>query len=203
MKCGKLIRWNLSCFICKVNNEQNWGTFIKTLTSIGPYLSRTPNIFSLLHNFTNNYTTALLYTGWLRVESTFYGLFLTFKIDPYCHFLFRVSFQNVSWLIRVLRNGMSAVYSWLSLMSNCFLKFLYSEKATKVCKIITSLLSYVLPVKSKVKISQNFMAFSEYMNFILVCIFVLFTITHIDSQAKFGGFIQKISVKINSNGLKK
>ena len=41
----------------------------------------------------------------------------------------------------------------------------YSEKATKFCKIFTLLLSYVVPVKSKVKISQNFVAFSEYMNF--------------------------------------
>ena len=39
----------------------------------------------------------------------------------------------------------------------------YSEKATKFCKISTLLLSYVVPVKSKVKISQNFAAFSEYM----------------------------------------
>ena len=31
--------------------------------------------------------------------------------------------------------------------------------------IFTLLLSYVVPVKSKVKISQNFVAFSEYMNF--------------------------------------
>ena len=45
------------------------------------------------------------------------------------------------------------------------LKFIYSEKATKFCEIFTLLLSYVLPVKSKVKISQNFVAFSEYMNF--------------------------------------
>ena len=30
----------------------------------------------------------------------------------------------------------------------------------------TLILSYVVPVKSKVEISQNFMAFSEYMNFI-------------------------------------
>ena len=35
----------------------------------------------------------------------------------------------------------------------------------KICKIFTLLLSYVVPVKSKVKISQNFVAFSEYMNF--------------------------------------
>ena len=44
-------------------------------------------------------------------------------------------------------------------------KFIYSEKATKFCEISTLLLSYVVPVKSKVEISQNFVAFSEYMNF--------------------------------------
>ena len=42
---------------------------------------------------------------------------------------------------------------------------MYSEKATKFCEIFTLLLFYVVPVKSKVKISQNFVAFSEYMNF--------------------------------------
>ena len=45
------------------------------------------------------------------------------------------------------------------------LKFIFSEKATKSCEIFTVLLSCVAPVKSKVKISQNFVAFSEYMNF--------------------------------------
>ena len=45
------------------------------------------------------------------------------------------------------------------------IKFIYSEKATKFCEIFTSLLSYVVPVKSKVKILQNFVAFSEYINF--------------------------------------
>ena len=40
-----------------------------------------------------------------------------------------------------------------------------SQKATKFCEIFISLLSYVVQVKSKVKISQNFVAFSEYMNF--------------------------------------
>ena len=38
-------------------------------------------------------------------------------------------------------------------------KFIYSEKATKFCEISTLLFSYVVPVKSKVEISQNFMAF--------------------------------------------
>ena len=45
------------------------------------------------------------------------------------------------------------------------LKFIYSEKATKFCEIFTLLLSYAVPVKSKEKISQNFVPFSEYMNF--------------------------------------
>ena len=44
-------------------------------------------------------------------------------------------------------------------------KFIYSEKATKFCEIFTLLLYYVVPVKSKVKILQNFVAFSEDMNF--------------------------------------
>ena len=41
------------------------------------------------------------------------------------------------------------------------LKFIYSEKATKFCEIFTLLLSYVVPAKSRVKISQNFVTFSE------------------------------------------
>ena len=51
------------------------------------------------------------------------------------------------------------------------LKFIYSEKATKFCEIFTLLLTTVHAHKIKVKISQNFMAFSEYMNFTyaLVC----------------------------------
>ena len=44
-------------------------------------------------------------------------------------------------------------------------KFIYSEKAKKFCEISTLLLSYVMPVKSKLEISQNFVVFSEYMNF--------------------------------------
>ena len=45
------------------------------------------------------------------------------------------------------------------------IKFIYSEKATKFCKIFTLLLTVCTVVKSKVKISQNCVAFSEYMNF--------------------------------------
>ena len=44
-------------------------------------------------------------------------------------------------------------------------KFKYSEKATKFCEISIVDLSYVVTVKSTVEILQNFVAFSEYMNF--------------------------------------
>ena len=44
-------------------------------------------------------------------------------------------------------------------------KFVYSVKATKFCEISTlQLLSTVHTDKSKVEISQNFVAFSDYMN---------------------------------------
>ena len=45
------------------------------------------------------------------------------------------------------------------------LKFIYSEKATKFCEIFPLLLTVCTVVKSKGKILQNFVAFSEYMNF--------------------------------------
>ena len=53
-----------------------------------------------------------------------------------------------------------------SLENFCLLKFIYSEKATKFCEIFPLLLTVCTVVRSKGKISQNFVAFSEYMNFI-------------------------------------
>ena len=50
-----------------------------------------------------------------------------------------------------------------------WLKFIYSEKATKFCEIFTLILTTVHTVKSKVKILQNFVAFSEYTNFTTYC----------------------------------
>jgi hypothetical protein len=61
---------------------------------------------------------------------------------------------------------------WIFWDFSCLiLKFVYSEKATKFCEISTLLLSTVHTEKSKVEISQNFVASSEYMNFI--CNFIL------------------------------
>ena len=45
------------------------------------------------------------------------------------------------------------------------LNFIYSEKVTKFWEISTVDLSYVVPVIFRVEILQNFVAFSEYMNF--------------------------------------
>ena len=44
-------------------------------------------------------------------------------------------------------------------------KFIYSEKATKFNEIFPLLLTVGTVVKSMGKISQNFVAFSEYVNF--------------------------------------
>ena len=53
-------------------------------------------------------------------------------------------------------------------------RFIYSEKTTNFCEISTLVLSYVVPVKSKVEILQNYVAFSEYMNFKISEVFVFF-----------------------------
>ena len=45
------------------------------------------------------------------------------------------------------------------------LKFIYPEMATNFCKITTVDLFYVVLVKFGMEILQNFVAFSEYMNF--------------------------------------
>ena len=45
------------------------------------------------------------------------------------------------------------------------IKFIYCEKATKFCKISTVDLTSITLDISMVEISQNFVAFSQYMNF--------------------------------------
>ena len=92
-----------------------------------------------------------------------YFLFLSFES-------FSLSSIEVVWLIyRSKQTGACFLPRRITIEHNCLwslcLKFIYSEKATKFCEISTLLLSYVVPVKSKVEISQNFVAFSEYMNF--------------------------------------
>ena len=52
-----------------------------------------------------------------------------------------------------------------NIFSLMLLKFIYSEKATKFCEIVPLLLTVGTVVKSKGTIPQNFVAFSEYINF--------------------------------------
>ena len=55
--------------------------------------------------------------------------------------------------------------SWNRIDRILLLKLMYSEKATKFCKISTLLLTGTTTQdKSEMKIQQNFVAFSEYMN---------------------------------------
>ena len=63
------------------------------------------------------------------------------------------------------RKSMMSFRLWFPIFDSIMmLKFIYSEKATIFFKIFTVDLSYVVTVKPTVEISQNFVAFSEYMN---------------------------------------
>ena len=73
--------------------------------------------------------------------------------------------QNMYILIASVTKLRLSTYYHLA-TSSCTIKFIYSEKATKFCEIFTLFLFYVVPVKSKVKISKTFVAFLECMNFI-------------------------------------
>ena len=66
--------------------------------------------------------------------------------------------ENTSYLDRLLHS--------LAVMNiHIHVKFIYSEKATKFCKICTVDFTGNTKDKSTVEILQNFVAFSEYMNF--------------------------------------
>ena len=82
-------------------------------------------------------------------------------------FSFRMSNNNLQSLI---------YHYMVQKMRNCiqdggttfWVNFIYSEKATKFWEIFPLLLTTVHAVKSKGNISQNFVAFLEYMNFTTV-----------------------------------
>ena len=79
-----------------------------------------------------------------------YSLFKATEVNCYSSYIVRKSYK----------------YDIVSHFNLRCLKFLYSEKATKFCEISTLLLSTVHAGKSKVEILQNFVTFSEYMNFV-------------------------------------
>ena len=87
----------------------------------------------------------------MRVEITFSkreGGFLSFK---FCKITIM---HKCVVLIQERINGRTVQEGSVEEMLAYMLKFIYSEKATKFCEIFTLLLSYVAPVKSKMKIAK-------------------------------------------------
>ena len=68
------------------------------------------------------------------------------------------------WTQKDLAKGKIVLEFALKKTLKFLVKFVYSEKVTKFCEIFILLLSTVHTDKSKVKISQNFVAFTDYMN---------------------------------------
>ena len=72
-----------------------------------------------------------------------------------CNFTF-VSFEQSEDIFGILdgNSGNRLLFTGAKIKKN-IIKFIYSKKATKFCEIFPLLLSYVVPVESKVKILQN------------------------------------------------
>ena len=100
----------------------------------------------------------LLGFRWLpRINKYYYQEFLCDVHIPNSSF-YIFSFNCNCQLLKMWQ-----IYDYCVLTS--IIKFIYSEKAQTLCEISTLDLFYLVTVKSRVKITQNFVAFSEYMNF--------------------------------------
>ena len=111
--------------------------------------SLTKNLAMILYPFLGNLTTQI-------------AIFSVFHISNTARSTVIIAMQNSHFNRGVVTLGP------IGPPKCCLLKFIYFEEATKFCETSTLLLSYVVPVKNKVEISQNFVAFSEYMNFELL-----------------------------------
>ena len=104
--------------------------------------------------------------------------FLSFLMQIFYVSNYAKYFINISWSESTFRKYFSRM--WPMQITDFIvvslpvlgLKFIYSEKATKFCEISTNYLSYVVPVKYLVEISKKFVAFTEYMNFIVMFVFL-------------------------------
>ena len=101
-----------------------------------------------------------VYTSWLLEKV----LLLRMKTPP-LPLLHASSNSGTSILILYARNIQIISTTYIRVVSIVVEFFKYSEKATRFCKISTLDLTVLRTVKSKMEISQNFVAFSEYMNF--------------------------------------
>ena len=118
------------------------------------------------------------------VKSWIPGLTFVVKkglIDNECIYLVAyLWFFNAKFFQQMISHMVFSCWICRYLNSSClffscrifYLKFIYSEKATKFSKIFTLLLSVCTVDKSKVEISQNFVAFSGYTNFTYIIPFI-------------------------------
>ena len=95
---------------------------------------------------------------WFRIDWKW-----SFKIKLESFRIFKDIFKQITG--KELLFGSSVKSTQYKKLAPKALPFIYSEKATKFCEIFTLLLTVCTVVKSEVKISQNFVAFSEYMNY--------------------------------------
>ena len=100
-------------------------------------------VISTLDNILLANLSCSLFFSWLQIWRCLVGSMHKIRHDH--HLIKIVSFDI--WQLKV------------------FIKFIYSEKATKFCEIFILILTVCTVVKSKVKISQTFVAFLEYMIF--------------------------------------
>ena len=92
------------------------------------------------------------------------NLFFVLRM-PFDDFLTQFSEMSICRLINTSLFSFNKTWNESQLFGSWIKVRIYSEKATKFWEISTIILSYVVPVRSKVEILQNFVAFSEYMNF--------------------------------------
>ena len=80
----------------------------------------------------------------------------------------------VSKLTSVLKNAMEKLSRYdegtmFGSILGAMVSWGFVRRTQNVCEMTTLDLSYAVTVKSTVQILQNFVAFSEYMNFITIC----------------------------------
>ena len=111
------------------------------------------------------------HTYWLPTQKSdfLYGRSLIKNLQVCFLCVYRLIICRKSLLVTILSKNLTDFstqqYCHVKCPFKVLIKFIYSEKATKFCEIFTLLLTVCTVVKSKVKISQNFVAFSEYINF--------------------------------------
>ena len=99
-------------------------------------------------------------------QETFYFFLCIVHVNNNIHFLEKFVYSQSHNLCNYLMNLIKHFEVNRAILQISKIKFIYSEKATHFCEISTLDLSTVVTVKSTVKIiSQNLVAFSEYMNF--------------------------------------